>query len=69
MSPIYKKGCEEDLGNYKPVSLTSVPGKVMEQTILSETTQQVWDSWGIRPKQHGFMKSNSCLTNLISFYD
>jgi len=24
---------------------------------------------GIRPSQHGFMKSRSCLTNLISFYD
>ena len=26
-------------------------------------------SQGIRPSQHGFMNSRSCLTNLISFYD
>ena len=69
VTPIYKKGCKEDPGNYRPVSLTSVPGKVMEQVVLREITQHVRDNRGIRPSQHGFAKGRSCLTNLISFYD
>ena len=64
VTPIYKKSCKEDLGNYKPVSLTSVPGKI----ILRKITQHMQDNWGIMPSQQGFTKGRSCLTNLI-FYD
>jgi len=69
VTPIYKKEQKEDPGNYRPVSLTSEPGKIMEQFILSVLTGHVKVNQGIRPSQHGLMKGRSCLTNLISFYD
>ena len=69
VTPIYNKGCKEDLGNYRLVSLTSVPGKVMEQIVSREMAQHVRDNWGIRPSQHRFTEGRLCLTNLIYSYN
>ncbi|KAJ7404468.1 RNA-directed DNA polymerase from mobile element jockey-like protein [Willisornis vidua] len=63
-----KKDWKKDSGNYRPVSVTSVLRKVMEQIILSAITWHVQDNQVIRPSQYGFVESRSCLANLI-FYD
>lgn len=59
-----KKGHKVDLGSCRLVSLTSVPGEVMEQIILHQWHAQ--DKQVIGPSQSGFMKGRSSLTNLIS---
>ncbi|GAB0207209.1 mitochondrial enolase superfamily member 1 [Grus japonensis] len=69
VTPVFKKGKEEDPGNYRPVSLTSIPGKVMEQLILGVISKHVEEKVVIGSGQHGFTIGKSCLTNLIAFYD
>jgi len=69
ITPIFKKGKKEDPGNYRLVSLTSIPGMMMEQLILEVIIKQVEEHKLIRSSQHGFSKGKSCLTNLIAFYD
>ncbi|KFP32962.1 RNA-directed DNA polymerase from mobile element jockey, partial [Colius striatus] len=41
VTPVFKKGTKDDPGNYRPVSLTSIPGKVMEQLILNVITKHM----------------------------
>jgi len=63
--PLFKKGSKTDKANYRPVSLTSVPCKIME-SIIKDRMKQFLDSNGvISDAQHGFMQGRSCLTNLL----
>lgn len=52
VSPIFRNDRKEHLENYKPVSLTLIPEKVMEQIILETVNSYMKDRnviWSIQP--------------------
>jgi hypothetical protein len=67
--PIYKKGSKGDPGNYRPVSLTSVPCKLLENIIKEEVMDHLLTQDLINDSQHGFLPGRSCATNLTIFLD
>ncbi|KAJ7405699.1 Receptor-type tyrosine-protein phosphatase R [Willisornis vidua] len=60
---------KEDPRNYRPVSLASVPGRVMEKIILGNIEKYLIDNTVTGHSQYSFMRGKSCLSNLISFYE
>ncbi|KAK4826654.1 LOW QUALITY PROTEIN: hypothetical protein QYF61_010639 [Mycteria americana] len=61
-------GKKEDPGNCRPLNLTLIRRKVMEQLILETISRHMNNKKIIRSSQHGFTKGQSSLTNLINFY-
>ncbi len=58
-----------DPGNYRPVSLTSICGKLMEGHIKREITRHLTDNNLLLSTQHGFVSGKSCTTNLLEFME
>ena len=63
--PIYKKGMKPEPVNYRPVSLTAIPCKIMKNCIVSNIWSHLNKHSIITSKQHGFRRGMPCETQLI----
>ena len=66
---IFKKGSKDKAENYRPVSLTSVIGKLLESIIKEDIVEHLDTNRLLNDSQHGFRSGRSCLTNLLDFFE
>ena len=64
--PLYKKGDTALPSNYRPVSLTCVPCKMLEHIVCTNIMAHLDEHKLLSDRQHAFRKNRSCETQLIT---
>ena len=65
ITPILKKGIKSNPANYRPISVTSAVGKILESIIRDIIVAYINDYNLYSDCQHGFCKHRSCVTQLL----
>ncbi|XP_065652855.1 uncharacterized protein LOC136080171 [Hydra vulgaris] len=69
VTPLYKNGDKNDPANYRPISLTSIPSKILESILGDKIMDYMLTNNLLNSNQHGFRKNKSCTTNLLETQD
>ena len=64
--PLFKKGDRALASNYRPVSLTCVPCKLLEHIVCSNIMTHLDECQLLSNRQHAFRKRRSCQTQLTT---
>ena len=64
---VFKKGQHYNPANHRPISLTSIPCKLLKHILVSSIMQHLESNSILSPQQHGFRKNRSCKTQLLKF--
>ena len=67
--PCLKKGSKKEACNYRPVSLTSVPCKIMGHIIFHHIMGHLDAHHLLVNYQHGFRQGHSCESQLITIVE
>ena len=65
VSPIHKKNYSSDVSIYRPISLLSTVGKVLEKIVHKDVFNFFRDNTVITTLQSGFVPSDSTVNQLI----
>ncbi len=67
--PLFKKSCPHTPSNYRPISLLSCIGKVMERIMFKHIYNHLYTNKLIYDRQSGFLPGHSTVYQLIDIYD
>ena len=67
--PIFEKGFKQHPCNYRPVTLTAVPCKVLESLVCDQLMEHLTRTNQLSGAQHGFRPKRSCCTQLLETLD
>ena len=65
VTPIHKDEDRANAENYRPISITSQIGKVLEKIVRKNIMAHLNENNLLSKHQHGFCEGKSCLTNLL----
>ena len=69
VTPIYKKGDQSEVSNYRPISLLSTIGKVMEKLVHKYVSDYFIEHNVITSLQSGFISGDSTVNQLVDIYN
>ena len=69
VTAIFKKGEKSKAENYRPISLTSVSGKLMERLVRNTIVEHMTSNNLFSESQHSFLKGKSCVTQLLEYLE
>jgi len=69
VTPVFKRGQSGDISNYRPISLTCVPSKILERIIANKILDHLYLNNILCKAQHGFVRRRSTCTNLLESLD
>ena len=69
VTAIHKSGDKTNPENYRPISLTSVPCKLMERLVRDTIMDHMEQNNLFSPYQHGFIPGKSCITQLLEILE
>ena len=67
VTPIYKKGNEKDMNNYRPISILPLFSKIVEKCIKSRLEKFLNNNSLLSSTQYGFRRKLSTLDAIVSF--